>query len=264
MFVKRKVGEAVDHLRRRSVSTATTGLLLDNAMGGFSNELGRLTVAPFREIPHFPQPLTTGHRAALLFGTLGEEAVVVQEGRDCLYEGYFHRELAFPLRVLADLGLKKLLLVAWMQPLRPEWKGGGLVLVTDHIDLSGGSPLKGLRPPEGLTFPIDMTVPYSSAFQEEARHLGGERGVPLESAVMVMVSGPAGPTGAEARMFTGLGADVLSMTMAAEIVMARYLGIEIAVFGLLRPFPGERKSSLATDAWSVGYVEYFRELLRRI
>lgn len=264
MFVKKKVGEAADHLRQRYRSEAATGLFLDNGMGGFSNELGRLTVAPCRKIPHFPQPLTTGYRSTLLFGTVGEEKVVVQEGRDYLYEGYFHRELAFPLRVLAELGMRKLLLVAWMHPLRPEWQRGDLVLVTDHIDLTGGSPLMGLPPPEGLAYPMDMTAVYSSTFQKEARHLGDESGVPLKSAVMAMVPGPAGPTGAEGRMYSGLGIDVLSMSLAAEIAMALYLGVEIAVFGLVLPAPGEKRSRLPAEGWTLRHVEYFRDLLRRI
>lgn len=263
MFVEQKTREAVDFLHRRGVAEAEKGLSLDIGMGGFSQELSRLTTVPAREIPYFPLTISPGRREMLLFGTLDGEKVIVQEGRGCLYEGYFHRELAFPIRVLASMGLKRMILVAVVVTVRPEWETGEIIVVEDHIDLTGGSPIRGYLPEEE-TISRDMSKAYSAELREKS-HLTARRcGLTLRSAVMAYVQGPSGPTPAEGRMLATMGADVLSASLAAEVMMAVHLGLEIVVLGLITSLAEKGRGGCYGKGWNAETLTFCRQLLQVI
>jgi purine-nucleoside phosphorylase len=264
VLVEKKVKEAVRYLRRKGVRGASKGLLLESGMGGFSNELSRLTVIPQAKIPHFPRSLAPGWGGVLLSGDLGGREVVVQEGRAYLYEGYFHRELAFPLRVLGALGMRKLLLVTWVRTLDPEREASPMILVEDHLNLSGGSPLRGQVPGEGENFPLEMGGTHSVSLRKEARSLAREKGLPLDEVIMALVPGPENPTPAESRMLNRLGAHVFSTALAPEISMARFLGIEIAVLGLLHEPPHGRAGVPTGEGWDIVHLDFLRSLLESL
>jgi purine-nucleoside phosphorylase len=261
VLVERKVEEAVRYLRRKGVRGASKGLLLESGMGGFSNELSRLTVVPQAKIPHFPRSLIPGRGGVLLSGELGVGEVIIQEGRAYLYEGYFHRELAFPLRVLGALGMRKLLLVTWVRALDPERETSPMILVEDHLNLSGGSPLRGLMPGEGENFPLETGGTYSVPLRKKARSLAREKGLSLDEGIMALLPGPENPTPAESRMLDRLGAHVFSTALAPEISMSRFLGFEIAVIGLFHEPPHGRAGVPAGEGWGMVHLDFLRSLL---
>ena len=258
MFVEKKVDEAVDYLRRGGARNISKALWLASGMAGFSNELSSLTVTPLIKIPHYPRSLAAPRRETLLFGSLAGEDVIIQEGRRFLYEGYFHRELAFPIRVFAALGLRRLLFVTFLLSLRPEDEEGDMVLLKDHIDLTGGSPVKGISPPEGKDYPLDMTEPYSAPLGEEAMRLADESGRRLSPGTAALWTGPEGPTAAEARMLTSFGADFLAPTLAAEVVMARFFGIEVVALGVVTGSWSGKEEGRGAESWNVGHLEFVR------
>jgi purine-nucleoside phosphorylase len=218
---------------------------------------------PFRKIPYFPEALAPGRHGRLMFGTLGEERVVVMEGRGALCEGYFHRELAFPLRVLARMGLRKLVLAASVLTLDPERRPGDLVVVEDHIDLSGGSPLRGLEPPVE-PFSLDPSKVHCAELRDLALAVAQGQGLQLRPSVAAFVSGPLGPTAAEARMLSGLGADVVSMAPAPEVMMALFLEVKTVTLGVVAGIAGGGGGEKTPSLWGGGHLGFFKELLHRM
>jgi purine-nucleoside phosphorylase len=263
VFIERKVREAVEFLRLRGVSEAGKGMVLDAGMGGFSNELNGLTVVPMRRLPYFPQPLGSGKKGKLLFGILDGSSVAIQQGRGYLHEGYFHRELAFPLRVLAALGVSRAVLVSGVFSLRHDRPTGEVVIIGDHIDLTGGTPLKGLISEGRSVFPLHLSRVRTEAMKQKALDTAERAGVPLREGVAAFVSGPSLPTPAEARMLATLGADVLCVSLAAEISMAAYLGIEVVTIGLVSGVIEEGADSLG-GGWGDQSLAYLKELLRAV
>jgi len=260
VFVEKKTRNAVDFLRRKGVPHTGKGLSVEAGMAGFSNELAGLRVVRAGDVPRFPQPLVPKRREVLLWGYLDDEAVVVQEGRGYLYEGYFHREIAFPLRVFAALGMKRMILVASMEPLGERWEQGRFFVVEDHIDLTGGNPLRGALTGEGLRG-LDSSRIYSTELKEQALALAQERGLSHGSGVMALLPGPAGPTPAERSMLRTLGADVFSLSLAAETMMALHLGMEIAVLGLVGAKGAPGSGGSRSNGWGEGSLKYVRDLL---
>ncbi len=261
MFLEEKTREAVGYLHRRGVTGAAKGIFLEPGMGGFSNELGSLVVAPLWKIPYFPHPQDPGRRGHLLFGTLREQKVFVLEGRGMLFEGYFHRELAFPLRVLAALGLKRLIIVSAVLSLGGQWSDGDLCLVEDHIDLSGGSSLRGLSPPV-TPASLDPTRAYSASLKELAVAAAGKRKVELKGGVAAYLPGPGGVTAAESRMLAGFGVDVVSFSLAAEVMTALQLGIDTVAIGIVAGKAAAGGRGPAPGALDEGTFWYLRDLLQ--
>jgi purine-nucleoside phosphorylase len=260
VFVEKKTKIAVEFLRKKGVPHTGKGLSLEAGMAGFSNELGGLRVVRAGDVPRFPQPLAPKGREVLLWGYLDDQAVVVQEGRGYLYEGYFHREIAFPLRVFAALGVKRMILVASMEPLGERWEEGRFFVVEDHIDLTGGNSLRGALDGGGRR-ELDSSRIYSTELGERALALAEERGLSHGRGVMALLPGPAGPTPAERRMLRTLGADVLSLSLAPETMMALHLGVEITVLGLV----GEKRASgSGKTGWGTDALNYVKDLFTEL
>jgi purine-nucleoside phosphorylase len=264
VFIEKKVREAVEFLRRRGVAPSGKGMVLDAGMGGFSNELSSLTVVPMRRLPHFPQPLGSGEKGKLLSGLLDGSSVVIQQGRSYLHEGYFHRELALPLRVLAALGVHRVVLVAGVYSLRPDQSSGEIVLIGDHIDLTGGTALKGLLTEGRSVFPLQLSQARTEVMKKKALEAAKRAGVSLREGVAALVSGPSLPTPAETRVLATLGADVLDLSLAAEISMAAYLGIEVVTIGFIMGAVGEGADPLCGSGWGERPLAYLKELLRDV
>jgi len=259
VFIEKKTREAIDFLRRRGIATADRALALESGMVGLSNELSHLVVVPYKKIPYFPFPQGENRRGLLLFGALEGRNVFILEGRGRLFEGYFHRELAFPLRVLAGLGLKKLVLAAGVLPLGEGLRGGETVIIEDHIDLTGGSPLRGLDPPASPPR-LDPCTIYSPALREKVQCVAREQGVDLRRVVAACLAGPTGPTPAERSMLVTLGADVVTLSLSAEVMMALHLGVETVALGLVTTAI-EGGAESGAGGWGAGTLEFFKTLL---
>jgi purine-nucleoside phosphorylase len=264
VFIEKKVREAVESLRRRGVTEVGKAMVLDAGMGGFSNELNSLTVVPVSGLPSFPQTVGSGGKGRLLFGLLYGSPVAIQQGRDYLYEGYFHRELAFPLRVLAALGVRRAVLVAGVYSLRRDNLRGEIILIGDHIDLTGGTPLKGLLSEGKSVFPLQLSRVRTEIMKEKALAAAERSGISLREGVAALIPGPSLPTPAETRMLVALGADVVDFSLAAELSMAAYLGIEVVTIGLVGGAVAEGDDPAPVSGWGENSLTYLKELLRVI
>jgi inosine/guanosine/xanthosine phosphorylase family protein len=208
-------------------------VILGSGLNALAQGLEIETAIPYAELPGFP-PCTVGsHEGRLLIGRAGSARVACLQGRAHVYEGYEPAELAPPIRTLRALGAEVLLMASAVGSVRPDLPPGALVLVEDHIYLSGRNPLIGPNDDAiGPRYP-DMTNAYDAAVREALAAAAAAEGVAVGSGVYLYVTGPSFETPAEIRAFARLGADVVGMSTALECIIARHCGLKVGVIAVV-------------------------------
>jgi len=202
------------------------GLVLGSGLGAFASELSETVEIPYAEIPGWPVSTAVGHSGKLVFGSLGLMDVVVMSGRSHLYEGYTPAQVTFGVRVLGALGVETMVFTNAAGGINLSYERGGLVLISDHINLQGTNPLVGPNDDEtGPRFP-DMSDAYSREFREIAKSTAMELCIPLPEGVYAAMLGPSYETPAEIRFLRAIGADVVGMSTVAEVIVANHMGIK--------------------------------------
>jgi purine-nucleoside phosphorylase len=199
-------------------------VVLGSGLGRLAAEVRDAVRIPYGEIPHFPPTTVAGHAGELLAGTLAGRAVLVQSGRAHVYEGHPAAAAALPVRALAALGVRTLVLTCAAGGIRRTFAGGTVMLVADHLNLTFRNPLIGPVLPGEERFP-DMSDPYDAGLRRLAREAARARGFGLEEGVYAGVLGPSYETPAEVRMLERLGADAVGMSTVLEVIAARALGL---------------------------------------
>lgn len=205
-------------------------LVLGSGLGAFADEFENATKIPYAEIPHFPQSTAIGHAGQLVVGTVGDIPVAGMQGRVHLYEGYSAKEVAFPIRVFSRMGVKAVILTNAAGGIKREFVQGQLVVIKDHINLQGVSPLTGPNDENfGPRFP-DMTIAYDRRFREITVGEGNRNRIGLYEGIYAALPGPSYETPAEIRYLRAIGADLVGMSTVPEVIAAchsyiRVLGI---------------------------------------
>jgi purine-nucleoside phosphorylase len=225
--VEQRVAEAVTTVRERMAMAPRVALVLGSGLGALAAEVETPVIVPYTDIPHFPTSTAPGHAGRLVLGTIGEIPVAIMAGRVHLYEGYTAEEVAFPIRVLHRLGAPSLIITNAAGGINPEYHPGTLMLIADHINLTGHNPLIGPNQSElGPRFP-DMTTAYSPRLRQIAMVAGKGVAEDLKQGVYLGLQGPSYETPAEIRMFRLLGADAVGMSTVIEVIAANHLGMEV-------------------------------------
>jgi len=200
-------------------------VVLGSGLGAFASELTDPVEIPFGEIPGWPCSTAAGHAGRLVFGRLGELELAVMAGRAHLYEGYSPAQVTFGIRVLGLLGVRSLVLTNAAGGINLALERGGLVLISDHINMQGFNPLVGPNNDRfGPRFP-DMSDAYCREYREAAKQVAIELCIPLTEGVYAAMLGPSYETPAEIRYLRTIGADVVGMSTAAEVIAANHMGI---------------------------------------
>lgn len=207
----------------------TLAIVAGSGLGFIADRLENAVRIPYRDIPGFPQPTVLGHAGELVAGTLAGREVIVQSGRFHLYEGHPPAVVTFPVRVFGELGVTTLIVTNAAGGIRRTFAAGGIMLITDHINYTGLSPLTGPALPGEERFP-DMSEAYDPRLCEAARAAAAAAGVPLEEGVYLGLLGPSYETPAEVRAFERWGADAVGMSTVLEVVAARARGIRCVGF----------------------------------
>lgn len=203
------------------------GLVLGSGLGAFADRMSDATRIPYSQIPGFPRSTAIGHAGQMVIGNAGGIPVAVMQGRVHLYEGYSAEEVAFPMRVFGRMGIRAAIITNAAGGINLKYQQGALVVISDHINLQGCSPLVGANDERfGLRFP-DMTRAYSRQYGAIAREEAGKLGIKLEDGVYAALLGPSYETPAEIRYLRVIGADLVGMSTAAEVIAARHMGIEV-------------------------------------
>jgi purine-nucleoside phosphorylase len=202
-------------------------IILGSGLGPFAHHVEHSVAIPYTLIPHFPKPTVVGHSGLLVVGTIHSTPIVVMQGRVHFYEGYTAAEGTFPIRVLKQLGIETLIVTNAAGGIREDLQRGQLVLISNHINLTGTNPLVGPNDSRfGERF-FDMTEPYSLRLRTLAKSAAEEHGFSMDEGVYLAVSGPSFETAAEIRAFRTMGADLVGMSTVHEVIVARHMGIEV-------------------------------------
>jgi purine-nucleoside phosphorylase len=186
----------------------------------------RAQLIPYAEIPGMPQPTVPGHRGEFVGGRLEGVPVILQRGRLHLYEGHAPETAVFPVRLMAALGIEVLVVTNAAGGIRPDMRPPALMLISDHLNLTGRSPLVGPVRDGEQRFP-DMSAAYDPALRARAREVARAAGVTVHEGVYAGLLGPSFETPAEIRMLATLGAHAVGMSTVLEVIAARARGVRV-------------------------------------
>jgi len=220
-------GLAADFVFSRTRLRPQIALVLGSGLGAFAEEFTGATKIPYAEIPYFPRSTAIGHAGQLVIGKVGTVSVAAMQGRVHLYEGYSAKEVAFPVRVFARMGVKAVILTNAAGGINHEFSQGRLVVISDHINLQGVNPLTGPNDERfGLRF-HDMTGAYDRRFRELTAGEGNRQGIGMYEGVYAALPGPSYETPAEIRYLRTIGADLVGMSTVPEVIAARHSGMRV-------------------------------------
>lgn len=219
--------ETAAFLRSRIEPGIEIGLVLGTGLGGLADRLRQGGTLPYGAIPSFPRSTVASHEGNLSWGLLAGRKVLVLQGRFHLYEGYNPQEIVFPIRALAALGMKSLVVSNAAGGLDPLYRPGDVMLITDHINFTGENPLVGLTEEDwGSRFP-DMSAAYDPSLRSLAEASALAAGIPLRQGVYVGVKGPSLETPAETRFLKAMGAQAVGMSTIMEVIAAVQCGLRV-------------------------------------
>lgn len=227
-----QIAQALDVVRGRWKGRPQVGIILGTGLGGLAQEIDVEAVFPYESIPHFPRSTAVGHAGQLVCGRLQGVPVAAMEGRFHAYEGYTHRQITFPVRVMKALGAELLIVSNACGGLNPQYAQGDIMVIEDHINLMNGNPLIGVNDDTlGPRFP-DMAAPYDRRLIDQALEIARREDFAAHKGVYAAVTGPNLETRAEYRFLRTIGADVVGMSTVPEAIVAvhaamRVLGLSI-------------------------------------
>ena len=227
MDITASILQAADYIRAQVSIRPQIGLVLGSGLGDYADTLEEAVKIPYSQIPNFPVPSIPGHTGALVFGRKCGQEVVVMQGRIHYYEGLPQQQITLPIRVLAALGVKTVVLTNACGGVNLSFSPGDLMLISDHINFSGSNPLIGPNLDAfGPRF-ADMSDLYTASLRAAIKEKAAEAGIPLQEGVYAMYSGPNYETPAEIRMFRVLGADTVGMSTVPEALVAGHSGMQV-------------------------------------
>jgi len=218
---------AAEFIRSQTALRPQIALVLGSGLGDFADDITDAVRIPEGEIPHFPRSTTIGHAGRLVMGRIAETPVAAMQGRIHLYEGHSIKDVTFPMRVFGRLGVRAVILTNAAGGIGSDLHPGCLVLIRDHINLQGVSPLVGANDGRfGQRF-FDMSNAYDPYFLQLAQAEAARLGIWLGSGVYAALLGPSFETHAEVQYLKKIGADLVGMSTVPEVIVARHMGIRV-------------------------------------
>jgi purine-nucleoside phosphorylase len=230
---REKVLESAEFINTRLKKPPMVGLLTGTGLGESADSLNVSASFEYKEIPNFPVSTVQSHRGRLIVGDIQGCEVIAMQGRFHLYEGYSPAEVTFPIRVMQELGVDTLILSNAAGGLNPGFNTGDIMLIQDHINLTGANPLVGPNDDRwGIRFP-DMSNAYDNELIAIAEKAAGATDVALRSGVYVGLKGPSLETPAEIRFLKTIGADAVGLSTVQEVIAAVHGGMRVLGFSTI-------------------------------
>lgn len=266
------IEETTEFLIEKGFDKPEIGIILGTGLGQLINEVEVLKEISYNHIPNFPTATVEFHKGKLIFGNLEGKKVVIMQGRFHLYEGYTLQDVTYPVRIMKQLGIKTLLVSNASGAVNLDFKKGTLMLIDDHINLQGGSPLafKGVEL-LGSRF-TDMSAPYDLKINEKIEAIAKSNNITLHKGVYASVMGPQLETRAEYRYLKTIGADAVGMSTVPEVIVANHLNLPVAAVSVLtdecdpanlKPINIDEIIAMAAKA-EPDMIVLFKELIKKI
>lgn len=215
------------YIMNKSKYKPTIGLILGSGLGSLADLIEDPEFYPYEEIPNFPVSTVEGHEGRLVIGNLHGKTVVAMQGRFHYYEGYTMQEVTFPIRVMKLLGVETLIVTNASGAVNKSFKPGDLMIINDHINLSGANPLIGKNLDKfGVRFP-DMSNAYDKDLIKFTKEIAYKQNIDIKEGVYAFMSGPTYETPAEIRMVNILGGDAVGMSTVPEVIVANHSGMKV-------------------------------------
>lgn len=222
-----QIVEAVNYIENKIELRPAIGIILGTGLGGLADDIEIETTLSYTDTPHFPISTVETHEGKLLIGKLAGKSVIAMQGRFHFYEGYSMKQITFPVRVMAKLGVKTLVISNACGGMNPLYSRGDIMIIEDHINLIGDNPLIGPNLDEfGPRFP-DMSEPWSRELIGVAEQIARDNKIKYQKGVFVAVSGPNLETKAEYRFLHMIGADCVGMSTVPENIVAVHCGMKV-------------------------------------
>lgn len=229
----KQIQRTTEYLKEKGFINPEIGIILGTGLGQLLDEIEILKEVSYNHIPNFPTATVEFHKGKLIYGNLEGKKVVVMQGRFHVYEGYSLLDVTYPVRIMEKLGINTLLVSNASGAVNLNFKKGDLMLIEDHINLQGSSPLafKGVSK-LGERF-ADMSQPYDKRINDKLKSIAKKNNITLQEGVYASMVGPQLETRAEYRMLGILGADAVGMSTVPEIIVANHLNIKAAAISVL-------------------------------
>ncbi|MEH6535098.1 MAG: purine-nucleoside phosphorylase [Psychroserpens sp.] len=227
------ITESAEYLQSKGFDNPEVGIILGTGLGLLTDEIEILHEVSYKQIPNFPTATVEFHKGKLIYGNLAGKKVLVMQGRFHVYEGYSLQDVTYPVRVMEKLGIKTLLVSNASGAINLNFKKGELMLIEDHINLQGSSPLafKGVEE-LGERF-TDMSAPYDLEINAKFKAIAKDHNIKLHEGVYTSVVGPQLETRAEYKMLKIIGTDAVGMSTVPEIIVANHLNLKVAAVSVL-------------------------------
>ncbi len=227
------IEETVTYLQEKGFDNPEIGIILGTGLGQLINHIDIIKEVSYNHIPNFPTATVEFHKGKLIYGILESKKIIVMQGRFHLYEGYTLQDVTYPVRIMEKLGIKTLLVSNAAGAINLNFKKGELMLIEDHINLQGSSPLafNGVEH-LGERF-TDMSTPYDAKINATFKNIAKTHNIKLHKGVYASVVGPQLETRAEYRMLKIIGSDAVGMSTVPEIIVANHLKLKVAAVSVL-------------------------------
>lgn len=222
-----KIKESSDYIKSKIDIIPEIGLILGSGLGVLADEIENPVAIPYHDIPNFPVSTVAGHKGQLVIGQIEGKNVVAMQGRFHYYEGYKMQDVTFPVRVMKQLGVQKLVVTNAAGGVNTEFEAGDLMIIDDHINFMFDNPLIGPNDESfGVRFP-DMSQAYSKNLRDKAKKVASDLDIKLQNGVYTGFTGPTYETPAEIKMVRFFGGDAVGMSTVPEVIVANHSGIEV-------------------------------------
>ena len=229
----KQIQETANYLKSKGFDKPEVGIILGTGLNQIIQEIDINAEVSYNHIPSFPTATVEFHKGKLIYGHLEGKKVVVMQGRFHVYEGYTMQDVTFPVRVMHQLGVKNLLVSNAAGSINPEYKKGELMLLDDHINLIGDSPLAFTGVHHlGERF-VDMSAPYDKEMNSKFEEIAKKEKITLHKGVYAAVLGPQLETRAEYRYLKIIGADAVGMSTVPEVIVANHLGLPVSAVSVI-------------------------------
>ncbi|MBU2995479.1 purine-nucleoside phosphorylase [Cellulophaga baltica] len=232
-MIKKEIQESIKYLVNKGFDKPEVGIVLGTGLGKLANQIEDSIEAHYNHIPFFPLATVEFHRGKLIYGTLEGKKVVVMQGRFHRYEGYDLIDVTYPIRIIHELGIKKLFISNASGGITTGFKKGDMMLIEDHINLQGDSPLAFKNVSEFGSRFTDMSAPYDAEMREKLLNIAKKENITLKEGVYASVVGPQLETRAEYRMLKIIGADAVGMSTVPEVIVANHLSLPVIAISVI-------------------------------